>query len=155
MSPILDIASRANKHLKKAKRVVEYWRGAHAGTFPVKVTVPIMMTVYATIDFRNFRAAAETSGDAEEDADAGGDGGERARRKKAGRRTGGTGSRASSEKTTPNDRAYFEVPPGYARKTLVQALRGGGGGEEATRGGARARKAARPSATKQLKKGYL
>jgi hypothetical protein len=155
VSPILDIASRANKHLKKAKRVVEYWRGAHAGTFPVKVTVPIMMTVYATIDFRNFRAAAETSGDAEEDADAGGDGGERARRKKAGRRTGGTGSRASSEKTTPNDRAYFEVPPGYARKTLVQALREA---EEEERrqleAEARARKAARDEAQrlKQLKK---
>lgn len=155
VSPILDIASRANKHLKKAKRVVEYWRGAHAGTFPVKVTVPIMMTVYATIDFRNFRAAAETSGDAEEDADAGGDGGERARRKKAGRRTGGTGSRAPSEKPTPNDRAYFEVPPGYARKTLVQALREA---EEEERrqleAEARARKAARDEAQrlKQLKK---
>jgi hypothetical protein len=143
VSPILDIASRANKHLKKAKRVVEYWQGAHAGTFPVKVTVPIMMTVYATIDFRNFRAAAETSGDAAEDA--GGDGGpERARRKKG-----------LEEKTTPNDRAYFEVPPGYARKTLVQALREA---EEEERrqleAEARARKAARDEAQrlKQLKK---
>ena len=159
VSPILDIASRANKHLKKAKRIVEYWRGAHAGTFPVKVTVPIMMTVYATIDFRNFRAAAEASGDAEEDADAGGDGFERpARQKKTGRRTDGTGSRSPSEKTektTPNDRAYFEVPPGYARKTLVQALREA---EEEERrqleAEARARKAARDEAQrlKQLKK---
>ena len=149
VSPILDIASRANKHLKKAKRIVEYWRGAHAGTFPVKVTVPIMMTVYATIDFRNFRAAAE-------DADAGGDGFERpARQKKTGRRTDGTGSRSPSEKATPNDRAYFEVPPGYARKTLVQALREAE--EEEKRqleAEARARKAARDEAQrlKQLKK---
>jgi hypothetical protein len=155
VSPILDIASRANKHLKKAKRIVEYWRGAHAGTFPVKVTVPIMMTVYATIDFRNFRAAAETSGDAEEDADAGGGGFERARQKKTGRRTDGTGSRSPSVKTTPNDRAYFEVPPGYARKTLVQALREAE--EEEKRqleAEARARKAARDEAQrlKQLKK---
>jgi hypothetical protein len=150
VSPILDIASRANKHLKKAKRIVEYWRGAHAGTFPVKVTVPIMMTVYATIDFRNFRAAAETSGDAEEDADAGGGGFERARQKKTGRRTDGTGSRSPSVKTTPDDRAYFEVPPGYARKTLVQALREA---EEEERrqleAEARARKAKREEAHKQ------
>jgi len=102
------------------------------------------MTVYATIDFRNFRAAAE-------DADAGGDGFERpARQKKTGRRTDGTGSRSPSEKTTPNDRAYFEVPPGYARKTLVQALREAE--EEEKRqleAEARARKAKREEAQKQ------
>lgn len=145
VSPILDIAARANKHLKKAKRVVEYWRGAHAGTFPVKVTVPIMMTVYATIDFRNFRAAAD------------GDGNE----KRASSRNKPKDETKKDERGTsdapldfsaraPSDPAYFEVPPGYARKTLVQALREA---EEEERrqleAEARARKAKREEAHKQ------
>ena len=145
VSPILDIAARANKHLKKAKRVVEYWRGAHAGTFPVKVTVPIMMTVYATIDFRNFRAAAD------------GDGNE----KRASSRNKPKDETKKDERGTsdapfdflaraPSDPAYFEVPPGYARKTLVQALREA---EEEERrqleAEARARKAKREEAQKQ------
>jgi hypothetical protein len=145
VSPILDIAARANKHLKKAKRVVEYWRGAHAGTFPVKVTVPIMMTVYATIDFRNFRAAAD------------GDGNEKraSSRNKPKDETkkderGTSDAPADFSARTPSDPAYFEVPPGYKRKTLVQALREA---EEEERrqleAEARARKAKREEAQKQ------
>ena len=53
-SPILDVMSHANKHLKKVKRLVEYWRGAHGDAFPVKVQVPIVMTAYVTVDFRDF-----------------------------------------------------------------------------------------------------
>ena len=143
VSPILDIASRANKHLKKAKRVVEYWRGAHAGKFPVKVTVPIMMTVYATIDFRNFRAAAE----ADEDDARPPRNKTKDEHKKDERRMDAP---ADFSAHTPSDPAYFEVPPGYARKTLVQALREA---EEEERrqleAEARARKAKREEAQKQ------
>ena len=150
VAPILDIASRANKHLKKAKRAVEYWRGAHAGKFPVKITVPIMMTVYATIDFRNFRAAEA------DPARARGSGAARARRHRDGsaasaRRTGAPADGAN----TPADPAFFEVPPGYARKSLAQALREA---EERERrqleAEARARRAARDEAQrrKQLEK---
>ena len=142
VSPILDIASRANKHLKKAKRVVEYWRGAHAGKFPVKVTVPIMMTVYATIDFRNFRAAAE----ADEDDARPPRNKTKDEHKKDERRMDAP---ADFSAHTPSDPAYFEVPPGYARKTLVQALREA---EEEERrqleAEARARKAKREEAQK-------
>ena len=54
LAPILDVMSHANKHLKKVKRLVEYWRGAHGDAFPVKVQVPIVMTAYVTVDFRDF-----------------------------------------------------------------------------------------------------
>jgi hypothetical protein len=112
----------------------------------VKVTVPIMMTVYATIDFRNFRAAAD------------GDGNE----KRASSRNKPKDVTKKDERGTsdapffdfsaraPSDPAYFEVPPGYARKTLVQALREA---EEEERrqleAEARARKAKREEAAKQ------
>ena len=46
--------SHANKHLKKVRRLVEYWRGAHGDAFPVKVQVPIVMTAYVTVHFRDF-----------------------------------------------------------------------------------------------------
>ena len=59
LAPILDVMSHANKHLKKVKRLVEYWRGAHGNAFPVKVQVPIVMTAYVAVDFRDF-ATLET-----------------------------------------------------------------------------------------------
>ena len=59
LAPILDVMSHANKHLKKVKRLVEYWRGAHGDAFPVKVQVPIVMTAYVVVDFRDF-ATLET-----------------------------------------------------------------------------------------------
>ena len=38
----LDVASRTNKHLKKVRRLVEYWRERKPSHFPVKVQVPIV-----------------------------------------------------------------------------------------------------------------
>ena len=54
LMPILDVMSHANKHLKKVNRFVQYWRGEHGGFFPVKVLVPIVMTVYAVMRFQDF-----------------------------------------------------------------------------------------------------
>ena len=97
LNPILDIASRANKHLKKAKAVFAYWEKEQSGRFPVKVTVPIIMTVFATIQFLNFREMAD-----------------------------GVFGKSTNEKddtTSGTSSSYFEIPDGYVRKTLVQALR--------------------------------
>ena len=109
LSPILDIASRANKHLKKAKQMVEYWRGSHGGAFPVKITVPIAMTVFATIQFRNFRDMAVSSSLFSADGN------------------GKNSSKGKDSKldhdTTPSLMRYFEIPGDYVRKTLTQALR--------------------------------
>ena len=52
--PILDVMSHANKHLNKANRLIQYWRADHGGAFPVKVTVPIAMTVYVVMRFKDF-----------------------------------------------------------------------------------------------------
>ena len=54
MLPILDVMSHANKHLNKANRLIQYWRADHGGAFPVKVTVPIAMTVYVVMRFKDF-----------------------------------------------------------------------------------------------------
>ena len=62
----MDVMSHANKHLKKVKRLVEYWRGAHGDAFPVKVQVPIVMTAYVTVDFRDF-ATLETHDESDDD----------------------------------------------------------------------------------------
>jgi hypothetical protein len=86
--PILDVMSHANKHLKKVNKFVKYWRGEHGGFFPVKVQVPIVMTVYAVMHFRDFALLPR-------DAEA----------------PGGV----------PPD--HFDVPAGYAFKTLGDALR--------------------------------
>ena len=150
VAPILDVASRANKHLRKAKRVVEYWRGAHAGKFPVKVTVPIMMTVYATVDFRNFRAAPR---DPAEASDVGAGGAVATDEKKRSGDAKRNAECSSSPSNAPSDPAYFEIPPGYARKTLVQALREA---EEEERrqleAEARARRAARDEAQRRKRR---
>jgi hypothetical protein len=59
--PILDVMSHANKHLKKVNTFVGYWRGEHGGFFPVKVQVPIVMTVYAVMHFRDFALLPRTA----------------------------------------------------------------------------------------------
>mgnify|MGYP001958052763 FL=1 len=52
--PILDVMSHANKHLNKANRLIQYWRKDHGASFPVKVLVPIAMTVYVVMRFKDF-----------------------------------------------------------------------------------------------------
>ena len=53
--PILDVMSHANKHLNKATRLIQYWRKDHGASFPVKVLVPIAMTVYVVMRFKDLR----------------------------------------------------------------------------------------------------
>ena len=61
--PILDVMSHANKHLNKANRLIQYWRADHGGAFPVKVTVPIAMTVYVVMRFKDFARLPATDDD--------------------------------------------------------------------------------------------
>ena len=52
--PLLGVLGHANKHLRKVHRVVERWGELDA--FPVKVKVPLFLTVFAQLVFLKFRA---------------------------------------------------------------------------------------------------
>ena len=96
LAPILDVMSHANKHLKKVRRLVEYWRGAHGNAFPVKVQVPIVLTVFAVARFRDFTLLSEDE------------------------RSRVLSSRGEGESAADG---FFDVPRDFARKSLVQAMK--------------------------------
>jgi len=96
LASILDVASRANKHLKKVRRLVEYWRERKPRHFPVKVQVPIVLTVFAVARFRDFTLLSEDE------------------------RSRVLSSRGEGESAADG---FFDVPRDFARKSLVQAMK--------------------------------
>ena len=96
LASILDVASRANKHLKKVRRLVEYWRERKPSHFPVKVQVPIVLTVFAVARFRDFTLLSEDE------------------------RSRVLSSRGEGESAADG---FFDVPRDFARKSLVQAMK--------------------------------
>lgn len=96
LASILDVASRANKHLKKVRRLVEYWRERKPSHFPVKVQVPIVLTVFAVARFRDFTLLSEDE------------------------RSRVLSSRVEGESAADG---FFDVPRDFARKSLVQAMK--------------------------------
>ena len=54
-SSILDVLARANKHAERVNRVFKYWCEHHAEMFPVKIQVPLMLTIYAQLQFKDFK----------------------------------------------------------------------------------------------------
>jgi len=54
-SSILDVLARANKHAERINRVFKYWCEHHAEMFPVKIQVPLMLTIYAQLQFKDFK----------------------------------------------------------------------------------------------------
>jgi hypothetical protein len=56
LSKILDVLALANKSAKHVSRVVNYWRDEHADMFPVKIQLPLALTVYAQLQFKDFKA---------------------------------------------------------------------------------------------------
>ena len=55
-SQILDVLERANKNAAHVNRVVKYWCSNHENMFPVKIQVPLMLTIYAQVQFKDFKA---------------------------------------------------------------------------------------------------
>lgn len=56
LSKILEIFTLVNKSAKRVGDVVEYWRDNHPDVFPVKIQVPLALSVYAQLHFKDFKA---------------------------------------------------------------------------------------------------
>jgi len=56
LSSILDVLSHANKSAKHVNRAVKYWCDNHDELFPVKIQVPLMFTIYAQLQFKDYKA---------------------------------------------------------------------------------------------------
>ena len=63
VSSILDVLSHANKNAKHVNRAVKYWCDNHDDLFPVKIQVPLMFTIYALLQFKDYKALSTAERD--------------------------------------------------------------------------------------------
>ena len=55
LSKILEIFTLVNRSAKRVGDVVQYWRDNHPDVFPVKIQVPLALSVYAQLHFKDFK----------------------------------------------------------------------------------------------------
>jgi hypothetical protein len=89
--PLLEVVGTANKHVARVGRFMARYAGLDL--FPVRVQVPLVLTVHAVVGFGAFE--------------------------RLGAADGGSGGGAAAPLPGPE---FFEVPDGYARRTLADMV---------------------------------